>query len=163
MKKIKGFTLVECIVALAVLGIASLTMAQIYANVSLRNKNNHLVNTSLSNQMAYVEQYTGAEAVPIYFGSTTNTPDPEAADSSTTKKPPHKSSKTTQNNYITITRIDVDSGGSAVDGDAYSFPTDIFVLNSRDSNDNDSADSGYRGQDEDKYNLRYKYLIGHVN
>ena len=163
MKKIKGFTLIECIVALAILGVASLTLAQIYARVAATNTTSHIVNTSLANQVAYVEQYTGSEAVPIYFGSTTNTPDPEAADSSTTKKPPHKTSKTTQNNYITITRIDVDGSGSAVDGDAYSFPTDIYVLKSRDSNDKNSSDAAYSGQSEDKYNLRYKYLVGHNN
>ncbi|MGN0587459.1 MAG: type II secretion system protein J, partial [Oscillospiraceae bacterium] len=33
-KSVKGFTLVECLVALAILGIASLIMVQIYANVS---------------------------------------------------------------------------------------------------------------------------------
>ena len=32
--KIKGFTLAECLIALAILGIGSLVMAQIYADVS---------------------------------------------------------------------------------------------------------------------------------
>ena len=69
-KHFKGFTLIECLIALAILGVASLTMAQIYASVAQRNRNNQIMNTSLSNQMSYVERYTASEAVPIYYGST---------------------------------------------------------------------------------------------
>ena len=42
-KHIKGFTLIECLIALAILGIASLTMAQIYASVAQRNRNNQII------------------------------------------------------------------------------------------------------------------------
>ena len=166
MKKcFKGFTLVECIVALAILGIASLTMAQIYASVSQRNKNNHLVNTSLSNQMAYVEKYTDTEAVPIYFNeaSGTSKPDPQSLSSSTTKYPPHKESGsvTVKSNYVTIVKVKTDSHLEA--NDTYSFPVDTFILRSRDRNDKDAKDTGYVGEAEDNYNLRYKYIVGHTN
>ena len=92
--KIKGFTLVECLIALAILGIGSLVMAQIYADVSKRNLSNHNVNTSLSYQMKVVEEATGADAISMYFGGLDGSgqpkPDPNSADSNTDKKPPHK-------------------------------------------------------------------------
>ncbi len=56
MKKLKGFTLVECLISLAVLAVASLVMAQIYASVGSINRQNHYMNTSLAAQMALVEQ-----------------------------------------------------------------------------------------------------------
>lgn len=160
MKKIvKGFTLIECIVALAILGIASLTMAQIYAGVASRNRNNHLLNTSLSNQMAYVEQYEGLEALPVYYGNaTTDVADPHATGD---KVPPHKTSDSVANkNYITIVKLKAD-GTQDVD-QSYSYPVDLYVLYSRDANVN-STDPSYKGQAEDNYNLRYKYIIGHSN
>ncbi|MBP1561131.1 MAG: type II secretion system protein [Oscillospiraceae bacterium] len=171
-KRFKGFTLIECIVALAILGIASLTMAQIYASVSLRNKQNHLVNTSLSNQMAYVEKYTGSEAIPIYFrddGAGTSLPDPEAANTSTTKKPPHENSSTAP--YVQITKVNSDK--TLDTAQSYSYAADIYVLYSRDNNDKNSTESdfgsqygdafGVSGSVEDNYNLRYKYIVGHDN
>lgn len=185
MRKVKGFTLIECIVALAILGIASLTMAQIYANVSMRNRNNHLVNTSLSNQMEYVEKATDTEAVPIYFGNAdTKKSKPDNDATSTDRKPPHKSSESTNNNFVQIVRCEPDPSGSNpdkvkhVDDETYSFPVDIYVLYSRDQ-DNDSSkvctvntttgektwsnNPNYNGESEAKYNLRYKYIVGHQN
>lgn len=55
MKKQKGFTLVECIVALAVLGIAAMVMAQVYSMVCKANEMNHRMNESLSNTVAKAE------------------------------------------------------------------------------------------------------------
>ena len=70
MKKTRGFTLVECIVALAILGIASLVMAQIYAAVSQQNRLNHQNNASIANQMKYVEEKTDSEAIRVPSGLT---------------------------------------------------------------------------------------------
>lgn len=189
MRKVKGFTLIECIVALAVLGIASLTMAQIYASVAQRNKNNHLVNTSLSNQMEYVEKSTSSEAVPFYFGDNNyNTPDSETGDSGS-QKPPHqkaeKESFSTANNfYVKIVRRKVDASDKTkseqVADETYSFPVDVFVLHSRDQNNQapqkwsvDDKTGKVSHTDNTNYNkdvkaekdhdLRYKYLVGHKN
>ncbi len=179
-KSFKGFTLIECLIALAVLGIASLTMAQIYANVANRNRTNHLVNTSLSNQMAYVERYTGAEAVAIYYnndGSNVSKPDPNATSS---HEPPKKSnSGTHKDNYVTIVRVKSDGTNKLDTDQTYSFPVDTYVLYSRDSNNVNSigkdengnnVDFGGQYEDylktnnkEDQFNLRYKYLVGHKN
>lgn len=187
-KSFKGFTLIECIVALAILAIASLTMAQIYASVSLRNKNNHLINTSLSNQMAYVEKYTDSEAIPIYFnenGSGTSIPDPQTQTGGA-GQPPHKAGGgvSLQDNYVKIVRvIESDSNADGIndtrtlsDDDVYSFPVDTFVLMSRDNNDKNTKDASFGAQygdlfdadgtgddPEDSYNLRYKYILGHSN
>ncbi|MGN0674792.1 MAG: type II secretion system protein [Oscillospiraceae bacterium] len=152
-KSFKGFTLIECIVALAILGIASLTMAQIYAGVAKRNRENHVVNTSLSNQMAYVEKYTNTEAVPIYYNNSTSA-DPNA--SNTDRKPPHESgSGGLKDNYVKIVKVDTD-GKTLIDDETYSFPVDTFVLKSR-----DGSDTAYSS--DENYNLRYKYIIGHSN
>lgn len=183
-KNFKGFTLIECLIALAILGIASLTMAQIYAGVSKRNRNNQIMNTSLSNQMSYVERYTASEAVPIYYGSTSNTPDTEAKQASTTKKPPHEKSVTTNYNYVQLKKVvsgkdpleDTLTTADYIADSTYSFPVDVYVLLSRDNKDRDSTDSNLSGQYdeffensdstktyEDDYNLRYRYLLGHTN
>lgn len=161
-KKIKGFTLVECLVALAILGIGSLIMAQIYADVSKRNLSNHYVNTSLSYQMKVVEEATGADSISMYFGGTDASglpiPDTNAADSNVDKKPPHKqgiSATDLSKPNVTI----VGSYGSHT----YSYPVDIYVLLSRDTGNRPSDDPNYNGADEKDYALRYKYIVGHTN
>ena len=175
-KSFKGFTLIECLVALAILGLASLTMAQIYASVSARNKMNHLVNTSLSNQMAYVEKYTNTDAVPIYFGDIGHTgvsaSDPNY--SSTDRKPPHVSHPSADNRYpsdpqypsikIESTYAIKDKPTGTSGKNNYSYAADIYVLKSRDR-DNNTLDTSTRdaGYTEADYNLRYKYILGHNN
>lgn len=159
-RNFRGFTLIECIVALAVLAVAALTMAQIYASVSHRNKTNHMINTSLANQMAYVEQYTDAETYPIYFktdASGKSVPDTET-------KPPHeflKSASGTKSPYVTIVSDYVPSG--SVKGSSYSYAADVFILKIRDASDKDPDDAGYSGDAQTAYDLRYKYLTGHNN
>ncbi len=152
-KTFKGFTLIECIVALAILGVASLTMAQIYARVAARNRENHLVNTSLSNQIAHVEQYTDhtkPDAVGIYFNNSATTPDNEASESSTTKYPPHKNTSASNMPQVKIV--------SSYGNNEYSYSADVYVLKSRDTSDTVYADTA-----DNKHNLRYKYVIGHNN
>ncbi len=148
-KHIKGFTLIECLVALAVLGVASLTMAQIYASVARRNMNNHLVNTSLSNQMAYVEKYTDSEAVTVYYGHATQKKDDNMP------TPPHEATTPTNYNFVKITKLD--SSGNPVSGEVYSFPADLYVLYSR-----DGSDTQFDSTKEKDINLRYRYLKGHT-
>ena len=144
-RKFKGFTLVECLVAMAILAIACMTLGAIEAAVAQTNKENHFTNTSLSNQMAYVEKYTKSEARKIttaYSGT----------------QPPHKGGG---KSYVAIT----DSSGAEL----YSVPVDIYVLFSRDTHNQPStkesggsysANSNYSGVfSENDYNLRYKYLL----
>ena len=156
-KRFKGFTLIECLVALGILGIASLTMAQIYAAVSQRNKMNHLVNTSLSNQMAYVEKYTNSEAIEIKYNNGT------AVSNAEKTKPPHnRSGVTSYNNYVKVARTE------GTNTYVYSYPVNIYVLRSRDRDNNaidktrtqvNSGDVGSTaGYGESDYNLRYKYF-----
>lgn len=161
-KRFKGFTLIECLVALAILGIASLVMAQIYAAVSRTNLNNHNVNTSLSYQMKVVEKATKADAVPIYYGNSTNTPDTHSLsqDHGDGNPPDKASGVSVQHNYITITKYKKDG---TLSNETYSYPVDIFVLLSRDSNDKPSSDADYSGLDEKNISLRYKYILGHTN
>ena len=161
-KNLKGFTLIECLVALGILGIASLTMAQIYASVASRNRMNHLVNTSLSNQMAYVEKYTNSDRVEIEYGN---------GAAAATTKPPHLGAASTNGNYLEVRKKD--SAGNVID--AYSFPVDVYVLKSRNAKnetlDRDKGDGtgtitdygNTHGYVEADYNLRYKYILGHAS
>ena len=169
--KIKGFTLIECLIALAILGIGSLVMAQIYADVSKRNLSNHHIHTRLSDQLKVVEEATGADAISMYFGGLDGSgqpkPDPNSADSNTDKKPPHKQGISATD----LSKPNVQIVGS-YGSHTYSYPVDIYVLLSRDANDEPSKvksgttwndNANYKGDDEKNYALRYKYIVGHNN
>lgn len=171
-KHFKGFTLIECLIALAILGVASLTMAQIYASVAQRNRNNQIMNTSLSNQMSYVERYTSSQTVPIYYGNYYDTsnnkpkPDPEANKTSTTKLPPHRKSTSTNCNYVKITKVKdgkdpLDStfvASDRVSDSTYSFPVDVYVLLSRDNNDVNSSGKD-ANSDSKSFSGQYEDLL----
>jgi len=55
-RKTKGFSLVECIIAMAILGITSLTIAQVYGAVARMNIRNTTMQVSLEQQMEFVER-----------------------------------------------------------------------------------------------------------
>lgn len=55
MRKIKGFTLVECIVALAILGITSLLLCQAYTQLMKVTNINNTAYMSLADQMQDAE------------------------------------------------------------------------------------------------------------
>lgn len=165
MKKFfKGFTLIECLIALAILGIGTLVMAQIYANVSRINLNNHTINTSLAYQMKLVEEQTASDRVEIYYNNTTNA-DSHSVSKSGDGAPPDRvtGGVTLQKNYIQLTKK---INSTTLGTQTYSFPVDIYVLLSRkpDSSTPDDNDSVAMSASEDKdNNLRYRYLTGHSN
>lgn len=141
-KSFKGFTLVECIVSLALFAIAALTMAQIYAQVGLMNKRNHINNTSLAYQMKFVENYLAADRIELNFDM--------ASYNSTTKKAPHLTS--THDDYITIQRKPEPSGTTY---EKFSYGVDSYVLLTR-----NSSDAPVDASEEKSDNLRYKYFVG---
>lgn len=145
-KNVKGFTLIECLVALAILGIASLVMVEIYANVSRINKNNHNINTSLSYQMKYVEEKTNSEAHQILYSG--------AAVADPSNVPPASGGGVANNNnYVSFK--------SSYSGNTYSCGADIYILMSR--KQSGSTDSAVSASEEKDYNLRYRYIVGHAN
>lgn len=144
-KSFKGFTLVECIVALALFAIAALTMAQIYAQVGLMNKKNHSNNTSLAYQMKIVENTTGADAISLPFN-------PSAHGAS--NQPPHHTPTT--KDFISIQRKD----GTGTVIAEYSYGVDTFVLLTRHFDNTTNTDKAVNATDEADDNLRYKYFIG---
>ncbi len=184
-KTFKGFTLVECLIAMAILAIAGTLMAEIYAAVTTRNNYNHFMNSSLANQMAYIEKYTNAEAVPIYFGGLDGSKKPKKDakidGAGATREAPHtyisSGNNKGTNAYAQVQKLD--KSGNVVPNDKYSFPVDIFVMYSRD-NQNDASGKAKSGSEyereyngfynsskikfsaEDNSNLRYKYILGHT-
>ena len=141
-KTFKGFTLVECLVAMAILAIAGTLMAEIYAAVATRNNFNHFNNSSLTNQMAYIEKYTHSKTVTIESTHTGTTP-PSGTNSGTGA-------------YIKIT--------NSTTNDVYSFPVDIHIMYSRDTHDVGSDEAAYSPMyAENEHNLRYKYILGHTS
>jgi prepilin-type N-terminal cleavage/methylation domain-containing protein len=149
--RLRGFTLVECLVALAVLGVASLTMATIYSAVARMSRDNEFMNISLSEQMKYVEARTAGntEAVAIEGTPVTDELTTHGVD-------------TTNTYYVTVTGGPADSTGAIANSYTYEYGVNMYVLYSRDVKDNSSADSGYvydNMYDESKGKLRYKYLL----
>ena len=174
MKKMRGFTLVECLVALAILGIASLIMAQIYANVSRISRANHQNNSSIAYQMEYIEKKDSNEAIKVKSGYTL-----PATPAANGELPPVDS--TTIKN-ITIKKKD-DLGNVLAN---YGFAVDYYVLQSRDKNNdaqytytpgvggapgtwalNPNYDNIYKEVDssitaeQNNYILNYKYFTGY--
>lgn len=177
MKKFKGFTLVECLVAMAILAIACVTLGGIEASVARTNNRNHFMNTSLANQMSHIEQYEDLASVAIYYGGG-NKP---VKDSHVTgdKKPPHTRDTGGSGNkgtsaYVQIQRLD--ASGNAIGTDKYSFPVDVHIMYSRDTQDDVSttvtntgggrsvsSNTSYGDMfSEADNNLRYKYILGHT-
>ncbi len=165
-KTLKGFTLIECLVALAILGIASLTMAQIYARVAARNNMNHLVNTSLAYQMKYVESYTDSETISVKYNFTGDTAGvPPHRGGSTSGSGTMQQASSSNKSFVKIIssyNSETDAAPAHAKGNSYSYPVNIYVLQSRDRGDRDSNDSGYENgvYDEKPDNLRYKYVLG---
>ncbi len=154
-KNLKGFTLVECLVALAILGIASMVMAQIYAGVSRSNRMNHLANTSLSNQVTYAEGYSTAVGyVGNFEGDTTK----DAVN------PPHTSTAPvdyTKKQYVTITKAQVDAATGAltpVADSTYSHNVDLRVVYAIDQNGDPIAVSS-TDVNTDTEDMHYRYLV----
>lgn len=168
-KSFKGFTLIECVVALAILGIASLTMAQIYAGVSNMNRKNHELNTSMSNQTSFIEKKVKSDGVNEFKCVVDTTQDYSSNPASPKYKPPHEymTNNKVTTSYVLFTELDTDSDGdgaldsSSASAPKYSYPIDVYLLKSRDKDNKDSSDTGYSGADESKVDLRYKFFTAH--
>ncbi|MDR0947575.1 MAG: prepilin-type N-terminal cleavage/methylation domain-containing protein [Ruminococcus sp.] len=148
-KTLKAFTLVECIVALTIFAVVSLSIAQVYANISVIQRQNEYMQYSLAKQMQYVEQQVQGETVPVPYSNTAEATGPKGA------------VDISSNNLIMI------QGG--VNGTfQYAYGVDVYVLYSRDINDNGSNDDDGDGiaeageyvyEAEGNGNLRYKYML----
>lgn len=174
MKKFKGFTLVECLVAMAILAIACMTLGGIEASIARSNRFNHFANSSLANQMAYVEKYENAETVKITSTHSGTTP-PTGTNSGATAYVQVTKVKHKSDNSLDLSDSNLDSGSKC------SFPVDIYVMYSRDTFNKSSKDSAYGSASasmstsspdtdsndskttntENSGNLRYKYILGH--
>ncbi|MDR0975129.1 MAG: type II secretion system GspH family protein [Ruminococcus sp.] len=152
-KRFRAFTLVECLVALAILGVATLTMAQVYSSVARMSRDNEFMNISLSEQMKYVEarggdtvNAVGIESTPTAIEKTTHVVDPTTYQVAVTGGP--------VNNAGTV--------DSAYSTYKYAYGVDMYVLYSRDVNDTMDGGTGYAWDgmyDESNGRLRYKYLL----
>lgn len=64
-RKIKGFTLIECIIALFILGLSSLLLVQAYSQLMKVTKMSNTANISISKQMDDAEKKTDANATKL--------------------------------------------------------------------------------------------------
>lgn len=76
-KKIKGFTLIECLVAITILGVTSLLICQAYSQMMKITKTNNIIYHSLSDQMDAAETKNNANSKlisgsPVIFDKTNN-------------------------------------------------------------------------------------------
>lgn len=130
--KIKGFTLVECIVAIAVLSIGTLVMASIYACVAQINEKTFRANESLSQTIQRVETQSDKTTV------TTN----EVAIVKT-------------GSGIEVTYTKLDSSGAATSTE-YKMNSTVYVSFSQDSKSH--SNKYYSDPNDDPIELRYKYF-----
>lgn len=77
MKRLKGFTLIECLIAMFILGVSSLLLVQGYSNLMKLTTRTNTINVSLSQQMADAEasaalhsSLVGVEETDIISGVT---------------------------------------------------------------------------------------------
>jgi prepilin-type N-terminal cleavage/methylation domain-containing protein len=143
MRKLSGFTLIECLVALMVLGIAALTLAQVYAAVAKGRRENEYMNYSLAEQMKYVERQSDIEGIAI---------EPLAGQVSGEKTAtiPAPATGTYQ--------VKIKGGPVGGTSHSYAYGVNMYILYSRDINDEGSDDAAYAYPTESTGKLRYKYL-----
>jgi prepilin-type N-terminal cleavage/methylation domain-containing protein len=154
MRKLSGFTLIECLVALMVLGMLSVSLAGLYAAVASARKENEYMNYSLAEQMKYVEKKTDTEGVVVQpsLGQV-------AGEKSATIPAP-----ATGTYQVAIAGGPVDSTVTSVaasgyiKSNEYAFGVNMYILYSRDILDRGSDDAAYSYYDESSGKLRYKYL-----
>jgi len=149
-KKFKGFTLVECLIALAILGVVSLSMVQVFGAVSRMNVSNSIDSISLANQMKQVERKLDAEAVVTAGTASSGTAETPVA-------PPHIGS----GQHFKVKSSYKGTHGSLIfNEDEYSFAADIIILEPRCGHDLKLADCGTCLSDPAKSNLRYTFVTG---
>ena len=131
-KKIKGFTLVECIVAIAILSIGTLVMASIYACVAQINEKTHRANESLSQTIQRVETQSD---------KTTPIPGEVAVISKTA------------NSEVIYTKLDSSGNPSPT---KYPMDSTVYVSFSKDTKSH--GNTYYSDTSNDPIDLRYKYF-----
>lgn len=154
--KLKGFSLIECIVAIALIGIASLLMAQVYGSVALMNKNNARLNTSLTEQMKFAERELKEDA--------------DYKDKNVTKIRLHSYNDGTAANVDPVSFKMTDESvnkslGFTFGTSAISADVDVIVLKSKDDTSTDKSDSmNKKGSTAKRVyemddTVRYKFIL----
>jgi prepilin-type N-terminal cleavage/methylation domain-containing protein len=163
MKKLKGFTLIECIVAMTIFAIASLTIAQVYITVSTIQKENEFMQYSLANQMKYVEDATGSDAsskVQINYNGTGTGGAASTGVNGNARVKLVKVDLGTDNNFDGLNFNDDEATGQE-----YFVGVNMFVFKSREGSSHsddsvtyDDTSSTRANTDESNGNLRYKFM-----
>lgn len=166
MKKIKGFTLIECLVAMAIIGITSLLMVQVYGTAARLTQENNQMNNSIERQMQYAEKQLTEVAAQI---NGSPNPDKDAV------KIIHLSSygksgakgnvgqikirMEKEDNPEMFNKLDVGKGSS----NAVKVDVDMYVIGIDTSVANGQAIDDYRvgkvAETYDNNNARYKFII----
>lgn len=134
-KSLSGFTLIECLVALAILGIASLLLVQAYTQLMKVTSMNSTISNSIANQMADAENPSSAE--------------------SGTNKVTKLTTSSRETFTITPTFYNSSNGKFDVTEDDLSISVDVYVVNPY---KNDSTDSQVTTGDSSGTDVRYLYF-----
>jgi prepilin-type N-terminal cleavage/methylation domain-containing protein len=161
MKKMKGFTLIECIVAMTIFAVASLTIAQVYITVSNIQKENEYMQYSLANQMKYVEDAVGAEAdskVQIDYNGTPGATGGADSAVNGTRVVLHKVNLGTDNKFDGLNFND-----DSATNQEYYVGVNMYVFKSREGSSATNESETYEDSDrayteESSGNLRYKFM-----
>lgn len=151
MKKFKGVTLVEVIVAMFIFALACLILVQIYLSVNSINSENHKYNSSLAQQMKYAEALynEGDEAVELKYNKATE------SGNKVNSGEPHI---TIRNKWYEKNNVGDRQPILSAAQFEYKYGCNVYILENRDMNDATSDGGGaYLGDDASP--LRYKYLI----
>lgn len=137
----KGFTLIEVIVAMVILGIASLLLVGMYASVCMRIRSNNDFNDRMSEQQKYVEtKSTAAGLFDVHYD--TNIP------SGSTKY-----SGATSGNYTFTIKCTKDNANTSFQGKEFTARCAVYTLKNID-------DGVVVATDNDDVQVDYKYFVG---
>lgn len=152
-KTMKGFTLIECIIAMAIMGIASMLMVQVYGTVALMNRDNRKMNVSLEVQMEYAENQLAEEGGDVKIGRYANYT-PVTSEPTSPTAPPKDTNGGTKSGTLTDgIKFDMKDATKKAkfDNPDKSSEIDLYVIG---TNNGSSENPNY-----DSNTVRYKFIL----
>lgn len=139
----KGFTLIEVIVAMVILGIASLLLVGMYASVCARIRSNNDFNDRMSEQQKYVETKAAGTASGLF----------DVHYDSSIPSGATKYTGATAGNYTFTIKCVTDNANSSFVNKEFTARCAVYTLKNID-------DGVVVATDDDDVQVDYKYFVG---